>query len=130
MKIEIHLFGVVALFFGVTAVTYAWWSDVEPAGTAALIVAFLMTALVFLFLSVQRRKHGERPEDHKGAEIKQRSGLVDFFPPRSVYPFVTAVGYTVTALGVVYGLWLFLIGMGILAGGVCGFIFQYSDRAD
>lgn len=128
MRIETYLFGGVALFFAVTAVGYTWWSDAEPAGSAALIVSFLMSALVFLFLYVQRRKHGSRPEDHKGAEIKQRSGPVNFFPPRSVYPLLTAVGYAVAALGVVFGLWLFLIGVGLLGGGVFGFLFEYGDR--
>ncbi|MGW1378393.1 aa3-type cytochrome oxidase subunit IV [Streptomyces sp. NPDC002446] len=130
MKIETALFGGVALFFAVTAVGYTWWSDAEPAGAAALIVSFLMSALVFLFLYVQGRKHGSRPEDHKDAEIKQRSGPVDFFPPRSVYPLLTAVGYAVAALGVVYGVWLFLVGVGLLAGGVFGFVFEYRDRED
>ncbi|TJZ44485.1 cytochrome c oxidase subunit 4 [Streptomyces piniterrae] len=128
MKIETYLFGGVALFFAVTSVGYAWWSDLEPAGTAALIVSFLMSGLVFIFFGVQRRKHGSRPEDHKSAEILQRSGPVDFFPPRSVYPFLTALGYSVTALGVVFGAWLFLIGVGLVAGGTFGFIFQHADR--
>ncbi|MFB6441642.1 cytochrome c oxidase subunit 4 [Streptomyces sp. NPDC056411] len=128
MTIEMFLFGGVALFFAVTATGYAWWSDLEPAGTAALIVSFLMSALVFLFFGVQRRKHGSRPEDHKGAEIQQRSGPVDFFPARSGYPVLTAVGYAVAALGVIYGVWLFLIGVGLLAGGVFGFAFQYVQR--
>lgn len=130
MKTETYLFTGVAFFFGGTALGYAWWSDLEPAGTVALIVSFLMSALICLFLAVQRRKYGSRPEDHKSAEIKQRSGPVDFFPPRSIYPVVTAVGYSVAALGVVYGLWLFLIGLGLLGGGAFGFTFQYQDREE
>ncbi len=128
MKIETCLFAGVTLFFFVTAIGYTWWSDAEPAGSTALTVSFLMSALVFLFLYVQQRKHGSRPEDHKDAEIQQRSGPVDFFPPRSICPVMTAVGYAVAALGVVYGVWLLLIGLGLLAGGVFGFLFEYGDR--
>ncbi|MFG2396185.1 aa3-type cytochrome oxidase subunit IV [Streptomyces lydicus] len=128
MRIEMLLFGGVAVFFAVTGTGYAWWSDLEPAGTAALIVSFLMSVLLFLFFGVQRRKHGSRPEDHKSAEIRQRSGTVDFFPPRSVYPVLSATGYAVAALGVIFGLWLFLIGIGLVAAGVFGFVFQYAER--
>ncbi|UQA90834.1 aa3-type cytochrome oxidase subunit IV [Streptomyces halobius] len=128
MKIETYLFGGVALFFAVTALGYAWWSELEPVGTAALIVSFLMSALIFVYFGVQRHKHGSRPEDHKTAEIQQRSGPVDFFPPRSIYPFLTALGYSVGALGVVFGAWLFLIGVGLVAGSIFGFVFQYAER--
>ena len=130
MKTETYLFTGVAFFFGGTAIGYAWWSNLEPAGTAALIVSFLMSTLICLYLAVERRKYGSRPEDHKSAEIKQRSGPVNFFPSRSIYPAVTALGYAVAALGVVYGLWLFLIGLGILAGGVFGFTFQFVEHEE
>jgi hypothetical protein len=35
---------------------------------------------------------------------------------------------TVSALGVVFGLWLFLIGVGLLFPGIVGFVFQYNQR--
>ncbi|AJT62662.1 cytochrome c oxidase subunit 4 [Streptomyces chattanoogensis] len=128
MKIESYLFGGVALFFAVTTVVYGWWSDVEPAGTAALTVAFIMSSLVCFFLFIQYRRRGTRPEDHKDSEVQQRSGPLDFFPPRSIYPPLTAVGFSIAALGVIYGVWIFLIGIGVLAAGVLGFIFQYEER--
>lgn len=130
MRIETLLFGGVALFFGGTAAGYAWWSGREPAGTAALIVAFLMTSLITLFFHIQYKRHGRRPEDRAKAEVRQRSGPLDFFPPHSPYPPLTAAGVTVCALGVVYGLWLFLIGTGLLAAGIAGFTFQYAHRED
>ncbi|WP_261953080.1 hypothetical protein [Streptomyces nigrescens] len=40
---------------------------------------------------------------------------------------VIAVGYAVAALGVVYGLWVFLVGLGVLSGGVFGFTFQHRE---
>ncbi|MFI9045516.1 cytochrome c oxidase subunit 4 [Streptomyces sp. NPDC053427] len=128
MKVETFLFGGVALFFAATSVIYAWWSDREPAGTAALIVAFIMSSLICFFFFMQHRRRGTRPEDHKDAEVHQRSGPLDFFPPRSIYPLLTAVGFTIAALGVIYGLWLFLIGVGLLGSGVFGFVFQFGER--
>ncbi len=43
---------------------------------------------------------------------------------------VVAVGYAVAALGVVYGLWMVLVGLGVLGGGAFGFTFQYQDGED
>ncbi|MCG3039206.1 cytochrome c oxidase subunit 4 [Streptomyces sp. S1A] len=127
MKVETYLFGGVALFFALTATVYAVFAD-DPAGTAALFIAFLMASLVAFFLAVQHRRAGGRPEDRRDGEIADRAGPVDFFPDGSPWPPVTALGVTLTAAGVVLGLWLFLIGSGVLAAGVSGFVLQYARR--
>jgi len=129
MKTEAYLFGGVAGFFFVDAGIYAGWSR-EPAGTAALIVAFIMASVISFFFTMNFRRRGERPEDDSGAEIVERSGPLDFFPARSAYPPLTAVGAAFTGLGIVFGLWLFLIGFGILFAGVGGMVFQYVHRGE
>jgi hypothetical protein len=129
VRTEAYLFGGVALFFLVTDVLYAVWSK-EPAGTAALTVAFLMATLVTYFFAAAYRRKGTRPEDRKEAEIQESAGFRGFFPPRSAYPVLTAAGSAVVAVGVVYGLWLFLLGLGVLLAGVFGFVFQFADRED
>jgi hypothetical protein len=95
-----------------------------------LIVAFGMAAVVSFFCAVQYRRRGTRPQDRKEAEVADAAGPVEFFPAHSPWPVVTALGFAVTALGVVYGLWLFLIGVGVLARGVLGLVFQYAIRED
>ncbi|MFI0806116.1 aa3-type cytochrome oxidase subunit IV [Streptomyces echinatus] len=127
MKTEAMLFGGVALFFGGAAALYGAWSR-DATGTTALVVAFLMAALVSFFCLVQYRRRGSRPQDRTDAEVADGSGPVAFFPDESPWPIVTALGFAVTATGVVYGLWLFLIGLGVLARGVFGMVFQYARR--
>ncbi|QHC23450.1 aa3-type cytochrome oxidase subunit IV [Streptomyces sp. GS7] len=127
MKIEGRLFVVMALYFGGTAAVYGWRAE-EPAGTAALTVAFLMSSLVACFYFVQYRKRGLRSQDRRDAEVADTAGPLAFFPPRSGWPLLTGLGLALSALGVVFGLWLFVIGMGVLGGGVFGFVFQYVDR--
>ncbi|MER8010674.1 MULTISPECIES: cytochrome c oxidase subunit 4 [unclassified Streptomyces] len=127
MKAESLFFAGVALFFAGTAVLYGWWAR-EPAGSAVLAVAFLMAALVSFFTAIQYRRKGRRPQDRNDAEVADAAGPVEFFPPDSPWPVVTALGFAVAALGVVYGLWLFLIGCAVLARGVAGFVFQYVGR--
>ncbi|MES4891880.1 cytochrome c oxidase subunit 4 [Streptomyces sp. NPDC096012] len=127
MKAEAMLFGGVALFFGGSAALYGLWSRDET-GTTALVVACGMAALVAFFCLVQYRRRGTRPQDRPDAAVADGVGPVAFFPDESVWPVVTAFGFAVTAAGVVFGLWLFLIGLGVLARGVGGLVFQYARR--
>ncbi|MEU8549226.1 aa3-type cytochrome oxidase subunit IV [Streptomyces roseoverticillatus] len=128
MKTEAVLFAGVAGFFLVTGAVYVWLSGREPAGTAALTVSFIMASLMSFFFAMNYRRRGARPEDDKKAAIADRAGPLDFFPPRSAYPPLTALGAALSALGIVYGLWLFVIGFGVLAAGVGGMVFQYVQR--
>ncbi|GAA3713811.1 cytochrome c oxidase subunit 4 [Streptomyces tremellae] len=129
MRREALLFAGVTLFFAVAAAVYGGWSR-EPTGTAALIVAALMAALITFYLWYQYRHTGLRPEDLRDAEVVNGAGPVGFFPPDTAYPVLTAAGMAVTAAGVVLGLWLFLIGAGVLLAGVCGFVFQPVDHGN
>ncbi|WP_406431020.1 cytochrome c oxidase subunit 4 [Streptomyces sp. NBC_00631] len=128
MKAEALLFGGVAVFFGAAAALYGVWSRADPAGTAALIVAFGMATLVSFFCTVTFLRHGPRAQDRTEAEVADSAGSVEFFPPHSLWPIVTALGFALAATGVVFGLWLFLIGFGVLARGVAGLVFQYVNR--
>lgn len=127
MRTEARLFTGVAAFFAVTAAGYGWFSH-EPAGTAALTIAFLMASLVAFFLRVQYRKKGLRAQDRGDAEVLDTAGPLDFFPPHSPWPVITALGAVVVALGIVYGLWLSLIGFGILTLAVLGLVLQHAGR--
>ncbi|MEU9071417.1 cytochrome c oxidase subunit 4 [Streptomyces sp. NPDC056353] len=127
MRTESRLFTGVGIFFGGEAALYGWWSR-EPAGTAALVIAFLMASLIAFFLRVQYRKRGLRAQDRGEGEVVDTAGPLDFFPPRSPWPITIALAAVVLALGIVFGLWLALIGFGLLAMGVCGMVFQYAGR--
>ncbi|MBO8193184.1 cytochrome c oxidase subunit 4 [Streptomyces oryzae] len=125
MKTEAILWAGVALFFLCITVPYVLYGD-DPAGTAALLIAFLMSSLVSFFLAVQYKRRGVRPEDRKDGEIRERGGPLDFFPARSPYPALTALGVATLGTGTVFGLWLALIGAGLTGAGVFGFVFQYA----
>jgi hypothetical protein len=126
VRTEAYLFAGVSAFFALETIGYAWWSSADPAGTTALTVSFIMAALIAFFFAVQYRRKGVRPEDRKDGEVRERAGRLGFFPPHSGWPPVAALGVTITGIGVVYGLWLLLIGLGVVALGVGGFVFQYA----
>ncbi|WP_030543432.1 cytochrome c oxidase subunit 4 [Streptomyces albus] len=128
MKTEALVFTGVAGFFAVVTALYVVWGSVEPAGTAVLLVSFVMSSLVALFLWIQFRRCGTRPQDRRHAAVHESAGPLAFFSPRSYYPVLTAAGAALLGVGVVYGLWLFLVGVGVLIPGIVGFVFQHNDR--
>jgi hypothetical protein len=130
MKAETFLFAAVAGFFLITGGFYIWWSGEEPAGSAVLAVAFLMSSAIAFFFARTHRQRGMRPEDRKDGEVAERAGTIDFFPPHSPYPPVIGAGAAATVLGIVFGLWLFLLGLGILLGAVCGTVFEFVHRGE
>ncbi|WP_037577150.1 aa3-type cytochrome oxidase subunit IV [Phaeacidiphilus oryzae] len=126
MRTEARLFAVVAIFFAVAGGIYDAFAK-EPAGKAALALCFLMSALISFFFYMQhRRLGGGRAQDRPDAEVTETAGPLEFFPPHSVYPVLAAAGFALLCLGVVLGLWLFLIGLGVVVAGVLGFVFQYN----
>lgn len=129
MRTETWLFTGVAAFFLGTGLWYGIWSH-EPAGTAVLTVAFLMSSLIAAFFAWTGNERGTRPEDRRDGAVAERSGPLDFFPARSSYPPVVGAGAALAALGIVFGVWLFLLALGVLLAGVLGLVFQYVHRAD
>ncbi|MFE6844828.1 cytochrome c oxidase subunit 4 [Streptomyces sp. NPDC057686] len=123
MKAEAWLFSGVAVFFVVTGGVYAVFSG-DPAGVTALAVSFLMSALVAAFLWRQYGRGGRRPEDTADAEIRRGGGREFSFPARSFAPVITAVGTALMGIGAVQGLWLALIGGGVVIPGLFGFVFR------
>ena len=124
MKAETWIFGINAVFFLLVAPAY-WFLSYDPTGTAALIMTFLLTLLVTLYLGVHASRMEPRPEDRKEAEIADGAGELGFFPPYSWWPLWCAATVAVMVLGVVFGWWLFIIGAGLGSIALTGWIFEY-----
>jgi hypothetical protein len=129
VRAEAWLFAGAALYFIATDIVYAWYSH-DPAGTAALTVSFLMCALISFFFAMTYRRKGRRPEDRGDADIHERAGALGFFPPYSACPPFTGLGAALLALGVVFGVWLVVIGVGVVGAGVAGMVFQFVRREE
>lgn len=126
MKAETWLFTGVAVFFAAETAYYLPFGDDDPAGSAALLIACLMSSVIAFFLFMQSRRKGMRPEDRRDGEIRDRAGPLDFFPPRSIWPVVTGFGFAVAASGIALTVWIFLIGLGITGLGAGGFALQFQ----
>ena len=124
MKAETWIFGLNSAFFVLVAPAY-WFISYDPTGTAALVMTALLTLLVTFYLGFHASKMEPRPEDRKDAEIADGAGELGFFPPYSWWPMFCAMALATIVLGIIIGWWLFIIGVGIGAVTVTGWIYEY-----
>ncbi|MGA8986626.1 cytochrome c oxidase subunit 4 [Aeromicrobium sp.] len=124
MKAEYWTIISTGIFFALVSPIY-WVLSKDPTGTTALVMTFLLTALLGFYLGVVAKQIPDRPEDRSDGEIAEGAGEQGFFPPFSWWPLFTAAALAVVVLGVVIGWWLFIIGAGLLGLMVIGWIFEY-----
>jgi len=124
VKVEAWVFGILSVFVVVVTPIY-WLMSNDPTGTTALVMTFFLSLLVAFYLSVTARRMDARPEDRKEAEIAEGAGELGFFPPYSWWPLWCAMTLSVVVLGIVFGWWLFIAGVGIGIVTLSGFIFEY-----
>ncbi len=124
MKIEAWIFGINAAFFAIVAPVY-WYMSEDPTGTSALVMSTGLAALVTFYLAFHAKKMDPRPEDRKEAEVVDGAGELGFFPPYSWWPLWCACSLAVCVLGVVFGWWLFIIGVGAGSIALIGWVFEF-----
>jgi hypothetical protein len=124
VKAEAWIFGFLAIFFAIVSPIY-WFLSGDPTGTAALIMTFALGALVAFYLGFHARRMDARPEDRKEAEIVEGAGELGFFPPYSWWPLWCAGALSMIVLGVVFGWWLTLLGVGVGSATLVGWVFEY-----
>jgi hypothetical protein len=124
VKVESLIFGIIAFFCVAAAVVYGFWAK-EPIGTTALVLSAGLTGLIGGFFWFVSRRIDARPEDRKDAEIADGAGELGFFPPYSWWPLWCALTLSVVVLGLVFGWWLFIAGVGLGIVTLSGFIFEY-----
>lgn len=118
MKLELILWSGVTVHFVAVGVLYVLVGG-DPAGTALLLLAGGLGALVALWTWGWRRKHPHpRPEDRGDAEMVDGAGAVGVFPAASLRPLAIAVGLTAAVLGVVLGSWMTIAGLAIVTSQV------------
>ena len=124
MKVEGLLFGVYAVFLVFVTAVY-WLLSQDPTGTACLLLSGFLAFMVGYYLWFTARRMEARPEDRGDADISEGSGEMGFFSPHSWWPIYTAGAFTITAVGLIFGPWLFLIGFVLVLITSMGFLFEY-----
>jgi hypothetical protein len=131
VKTEWRIFGGVAAFLLATSVGYGWWTwyemgAIEWIGSVALLLSFLLTAMIGGYFWVVSRRIEPRPEDRFDAEVADGAGEIGFFSPGSYFPFGIAAAAAVAALGLVFWMWwLMILGVVGVVAATAGLLFEY-----
>jgi len=124
VKIEAWTIGICGIFFAAVSPVY-WLMSGDPTGTSALVMTTLLAGLLAFYLGVVAKQIPDRPEDRHEGEIVEGAGELGFFPPYSWWPLFAALAFLVVVLGLVIGWWMFIIGVGIGAMTVIGWVYEY-----
>ena len=124
MKLEGFLFAGGAAFYAVVAVVY-WVITEEVVGATALALTGGLAFLVGFYLLFTSRRVGVRPQDDKNAEIEDAEPDYGFFSPHSWWPIAVAGATAVVCFGLIFAVWLLILGVGLLMMTLIGFIFEY-----
>jgi hypothetical protein len=125
MKVEAWIFAISTAFFIVVSPAY-WLISGDWTGTSALVMTTLLMAMVTLYLGFHATKMEPRPEDRNDGEIAEGAGELGFFPPYSWWPLWCGAALAVIVYGVAIGAWwLFIIGVGLGALALSGWVFEY-----
>jgi len=124
VKAEAWIFAVLGIFFALVTPVY-WFMSKDPTGTIALIMTFLLVAMVSAYFGLIARRIDPRPEDKKLGEIAEGAGELGFFSPQSKWPLFVSLTFVLVILGPVFGWWLTVLGFGFGAFALTGLVYEY-----
>ena len=127
MKVEWRLFVGGGLIMALNAAIYVVLTS-EEAGATMMTLSFGALLFVGAYIALQARRHGPRPEDQAEPEPDEGAD-VGYFPSSSIWPFVSACGVVVLAVGLVFGVWLTLFGGLLLGAATLGYALEANAKA-
>ena len=124
MKVEGLLFAGLAAFLGTITAVY-WLLSRDPTGTTALGLSGGLAFIIGYYLLFTARRMDARPEDRPDAEIAEGAGEIGFFAPYSWWPILLAGAFSLVGMGLIFGRFMLIIGVGAIIAAVVGFTFEY-----
>ncbi len=127
MKVESRLFAGAGAFYVVTTALY-WFVSYEHAGSTMLALSVPAFLMVGVYLLLQGRRHGLRPEDRPDAGPGEGDEEVGYFPSSSVWPLLLGAGAVALANSLVFGLGLAALGAGLTITAVVGYAAEANSK--
>jgi hypothetical protein len=126
MKTNWRLFVGLAIFYVVMTLIYYYLGG-EAVGISGMLLSACLAGMVGFYLWFTDKRIGrDLPEDRLDAEIAEGAGELGFYSPHSWWPLPVALSSMVTALSLLVGWWMSLIGVGALVISIIGFVTEYE----
>ncbi|MDP4688619.1 MAG: cytochrome c oxidase subunit 4 [Pontimonas sp.] len=124
MRIEGALFALGFVFFSAVAGIY-WFLSGDEIGTTALALTGALAFLIAFYALYTSKRVYPRPEDRLIAEIDEADPEYGFFSPHSWWPLVVAFAAMLIVFGLIFAVWLIVLGISVLLIGLVGWLFEY-----
>jgi hypothetical protein len=124
VKVEGILFAAGSALYAVIALAY-WFVTQELVGTTALALTACLAFLVGFYVLFTARRVGERPEDNPLANVDEADPDYGFFSPHSWWPLAVGFSTFVVCIGLIFAVWLLIMGVVLLMLSLVGLVFEY-----
>jgi hypothetical protein len=112
-----------AFYFVVGAIYWVWTSEIV--GTTGLVLTGFLALLTGFYVTFTVRRLGAGPEDIETAEIADADPDYGFYSPGSWWPLPVAFSAAVIGLGLIFAVWLLLLGVVALFISLGGWMLEY-----
>ena len=117
-----------AVFYAFVAGVY-WYFSRDVVGTTALALTGALAFLVSFYSLYTAKRVYPRPEDRLNAEVDDADPEYGFFSPNSWWPLVLGFSTMVIVFGLIFAVWLIVLGVFILFIALIGWMFEYYRGA-
>ena len=117
-----------AVFYAFVAGVY-WYFSRDVVGTTALALTGALAFLVSFYSLYTAKRVYPRPEDRLDAEVDEADPEYGFFSPNSWWPLVLGFSTMVIVFGLIFAVWLIVLGVFILLIALIGWMFEYYRGA-
>ena len=117
-----------AVFYAFVAGVY-WYFSRDVIGTTALALTGALAFLVAFYSLYTSKRVYPRPEDRLDAEVDEADPEYGFFSPNSWWPLVLGFSTMIIVFGLIFAVWLIVLGVFVLFVALIGWMFEYYRGA-
>ena len=124
MRMEGALFGMGFIFYAFLAGIY-WYFSRDEVGTTALALTGALAFLISFYALYTSKRVYPRPEDRLDAQVDEADPEYGFYSPHSWWPLAVGVSVLALVFGLIFAVWLIVLGVAALMFAVIGWLFEY-----
>ena len=102
-----------------------WYLSRDEVGTTALALTGALAFLISFYTLYTSKRVYPRPEDRLDAEVDEADPEYGFYSPHSWWPLAVGVSVLALVFGLIFAVWLIVLGVAALMFAVIGWLFEY-----
>ena len=112
------------IFYAFLAGIY-WYFSRDEVGTTALALTGALAFLISFYALYTSKRVYPRPEDRLDAQVDEADPEYGFYSPHSWWPLAVGVSVLALVFGLIFAVWLIVLGVAALMFAVIGWLFEY-----